>query len=191
VGSASAGQSGSSLDPGASDPETASEEPDATDEPAEPTASEEPDATDAPSSDPGAAAECAGNDENRDFYMAVAGAVDWAVYCPVLGSGWFVESGQYRLAGGGWMEIGYRGPGGARIALREGAACSATGCVPTGDDLGPAAFGGLDGSLLDLGASGYAVVVDPGATPSWTITGSGLDQSTFEGIAAALAQVAS
>jgi hypothetical protein len=151
--------------------------------------SDEPGSSDPPSVDPGAAAECAGNDDNRDFFIAVAGAVDWAVYCPVLGSGWFVESGQYRLAGGGWMEIGYHGPGGARIALREGAACIATDCLPTGDDLGPAAFGDMDGTLLGLDGGGYAVVVKPGATPSWTITGSGLDQSTFEGIAAALVRI--
>jgi hypothetical protein len=134
---AAATDDATATDDASADPDEPTDAPDATDDP---DASDDPDATDTPTGTPGSAAECAGNDENRDFYMAVAGAVDWTVYCPVLGSGWFVESGQYRLAGGGWMEIGYRGPGGARIALREGAPCTAEGCIPTGDDLGTAAF---------------------------------------------------
>jgi len=189
VGSAAPGGSGSSAELPSSEPGTASDEPSLAPSDA-PATSDEPVSSDDASVDPGAAAECAGNDENRAFFVDAARAVDWTVYCPVLGSRWFVESGQYRRAGGGWMEIGYRGPAGARIALREGAPCTATDCLPTGTDLGDAAFGDLSGTLLDLGGGRYAVVVKPGATPSWTITGSGLDQATFEGIAAALVPVA-
>jgi hypothetical protein len=154
-----------------------------------PTASEAaPSETPAETVGTGAAAACAGNAENRDFYVATAQAVDWAVYCPVLGSGWFVEKGQYRLAGGGWMEIAYKGPGGAHLALREGAACTAADCRPSGDDLGEAAYGDMTGTLLQL-SDGYAVVVEPGATPSWSIEGTGLEQAAFETIAAALVRV--
>ena len=37
--------------------------------------------------------------------------------------------------------------------------------------------------------AGYAVYVDPGAFPSWSVTGTGLDQATFAGLAAALYHV--
>ena len=52
----------------------------------------------------GSAAACAGNDDNRKFFASIAATVEWPVYCPVLPVGWFA-SGQYRLAGGGWLEI--------------------------------------------------------------------------------------
>jgi hypothetical protein len=173
---------------GASDAPTADET--ATDDPTEPTEPTASPATDAPSSTPGSgpAAACAGNDENRDFYVSVAGSVEWAVYCPVLGSGWFVEAGQYRLAGGGWMEIAYRGPGGAHIALHQGTPCSTDGCAPGGQDAGEAAFGDLTGTLL-IDGDQLAIVVDEGSTPSWTIRSTGLDQAEFESIAGALVQV--
>ena len=173
---------------GASAP--ASAEPTPTDEPMPTDAPSEAPATDEPSSTSatGPAAACAGNDDNRDFYAAVAEAVDWGVYCPVLGSGWFVDAGQYRLAGGGWMEIGYRGPDGARLEFRQGAACSDPGCVPSGEDAGEVAFGDMAGTLVVMD-DGLAVVVDPGATPSWTVTGTGLDRATFEAIAADLVRV--
>ena len=148
-----------------------------------------PPSTDEPSGDPGAAAACAGTDQNREFFASVAEAVDWTVYCPVLDDGWFVDAGQYRLAGGGWLEIAYRGPGDARIDLREGVPCDTDGCLPTGNDLGAADFGDMAGALLDLGGGRYAVVVDPGATPSWTLTATGLTEADVRTIAADLVPV--
>lgn len=159
--------------------------PDATDEPTETAATVEPSST----AGSGPAAACAGSDENRDFFASVSAAVDWAVYCPVLGRGWFVETGQYRLAGGGWMEIAYGGPGGARLDIRQGAACATEGCVPSGAEAGEAAFGDRTGTLLVLDGERSAVVVDPGETPSWTIVGSGLDQAAFAEIAADMTRV--
>lgn len=154
------------------------------------TGSPEPSASGEPSPSPadGPAAACAGNDDNRDFYAKVAADVDWAVYCPVLGKGWVVDAGQYRLRGGGWMEIAYRGPGGARLEFREGAACTTEGCVPSGTDLGEAAFGDMTGTLFEDGDR-LAIVVDGGATPSWTLVGIGLDQAAFERVAADLVVV--
>ncbi len=128
----------------------------------------------------GSGGACTGTDENREFYAAVAAAVDWPVFCPVLPAGWFVEAGSYRLAGGGWMKITYRGPSGARLEIDEGYFCSdADGCVPDGPDAGPAAFGSLDGTLV-MGSDGRnAVVVDRGSSPSWLAVGSGLDVEVF------------
>lgn len=170
--------------PATPDGPTPTDDPVATDEASTAPATDEPSST----AGTGPAAACAGNDDNRDFFAAVAEAVDWVVYCPVLGSGWFVDAGQYRLAGGGWMEIAYRGPDGARLEFRQGAACSDPGCVPSGEDAGEVAFGDMTGTLVVMD-DGLAVVVDPGATPSWTVTGMGLGQEAFEGIAADLVRV--
>lgn len=201
---------GATVTGGSSEPSAAEASPD-TEASAEPEASTEPeasapptespaattspaDATPVPSAEPttgtGGAAACTGNASNRDFYAGLAGAVGWTVYCPVLPARWSVTSGKYRLAGGGWMEIGYKGPGGAQITLQEGSFCSdASGCVPSGTDQGDAAFGDLGGTLVATDGGGWAVVVDRGQKPSWLITGTGLDESAFRQIAADLVAV--
>lgn len=139
----------------------------------------------------GSAADCSGSDENRDFYASMAAAVDWTVYCAVLPDGWFVDDGQYRLAGGGWMEIGYNGPGNARIMLREGAFChDVSGCVPSGREVGETAFGDRIGGLVAGNDGSWSVVVGRGATPSWLLVVSGLDEAGSRKIAADLRAIA-
>ena len=143
-----------------------------------------------PSAAPGPAAACSGSDENRDFFRAAASVLRWTVYCAVLPSGWFVDSGQYRQASGGWVQIAYRGPGGARLELREGAFCSAgDGCVPAGTDAGDGQFGDKAGTAVALDDGGWAVVVDRGEQISWLAVGTDLDEAAFQKIARALSPV--
>ena len=167
----------------------------------EPTASaedtEEPteQPSDEPSEEPtasggGAADACTGTADNKTFFANVAGAVDWSVYCPALPSGWFVQSGSYRLAGGARLEISYRGPAGAHIDLKEGAFCSSSdGCAPGGTDSGTAPFGDREGSLVAVGDGSWAIAVDAGSNPSWLLTGTGLSEAAFRAIAAGLVVV--
>jgi len=175
--------------------------PDATDAPPGPTASD-PGATSgavspspgsvtttSPSGGPnGSAAECSGSLANRDFFSAVAAAVDWDVYCGVLPDGWFVDDpSSYRLREGGQMTVTYRGPNSARLQLREGAFCAdADGCVPSGQESGPATFGNRAGTLVVLEGGGYAIVVDRGAPLSWLAIGANLEEAEFRDLAAAL-----
>ena len=175
----------------------ASETPETTDEASaepteptpEPTAEETAEPTaDAPSHGPAVA--CAGNESNQDFFAVFAASVDWTVYCPVLPAGWFVENGRYRLAGGGRMEIVYKGPSGARFTLEEGAVCAdADACMPDGTDVGAAPLGGLDGTLFSAGDGSWAIVVDPGSNPSWRLVGTGMDEAAFRAIAAGMVVV--
>lgn len=151
-----------------------------------PTASAEP----TPTGEAGSVDVCTGTDDNREFFADVAAAFDWPVYCAVLPARWTVEAGRYRSAGGGWMEITYRGPGGARFELHEGAFCAESdGCVPDGPDAGPAAFGDLSGTLVTGSDGRDAVVVDRGAQRSWLAIGVGLDLDVFKDVAADLALV--
>lgn len=190
------GTGAGSADPGASAPAptdappTASLEPPATEPPVTSAPSEPPTDAPSPSPAPGTADACTGTDENRDFFAAVADAVTWPVYCPDLTGRWFVDAGQYRLAGGGWLEISYRGPDGARITLREGAYCDGDDCVSDGADLGAADFGDLGGTLLDVGGGGFAIVVDPDGANAWELIASGLSESEVRSIAADLTLVA-
>ena len=151
-------------------------------EAADPSAS--PDATN------GSADECSGNDRNRVFFADAATAVDWTVLCAVLPKGWYVSAGSYRLASGGRLVIGYKGPGGATIELSEGAFCAdASGCLPSGTDGGEVPLGPMTGTLVRLAAGGFAVVVDRGLNPSWQLVTHGLDEESSLAFAAAVAVV--
>jgi len=152
------------------------------------TPSDEPSAepTDSPSAKPsasggaGSLADCTGSSENREFFAGVASAVEWPVYCAVLPGGWFVDRGHSSLARGGWMEMSYKGPSGARLELHEGSFCQDPGgCVPSGTEAGIAAFGDRDGTLVLADDGRFAVVVDRGSSPSWLAIGSGLDRDAF------------
>jgi hypothetical protein len=88
------------------------------------------------------------------------------------------------------MEIVYRGPGGARFGLQEGAFCREDGdCVPNGTDVGAAAFGDREGTLVAADDGSWAITVDRGLSPSWLATGSGLDEAAFRAHAEAVALV--
>ena len=163
-----------------------------TDEATEPPTGEpslEPTETPAPSGTPGGAAACSGNNGNRDFFAAVAQGVAWDVYCAVLPAGWFVDAGEFRLAGGGKMEIAYKGPGGQRIAVREGTYCAGDdGCIPTGPDAGTASFGDRSARLVDLGGGAWLVVAE-GGDVDWEAKGTGMDGAALAGFTAAFAKV--
>ncbi len=139
---------------------------------------------------PEGAAACSGSAGNRDFFEAATDAVDWPVYCAVLPDGWFIESGNYRLRGGGQVVVAYRGPEGARFELHEGAFCGDDGgCLPSGSSAGDARFGDRAGELYRLDGGGLAVVVDRGEETSWLAIGGNLDEATFLAYAAALHRV--
>lgn len=149
----------------------------------------EPTETPAPSGTPGGAAACSGNDGNRDFFAAVAQAVTWDVYCAVLPAGWFVDAGEFRLAGGGKMEIAYKGPGGQRIEVRQGAYCAGNdACIPTGPDAGTASFGDRPARLVD-GGGGAWLVVASGGDVNWEAKGTGMDGAVLAGFTAAFVRV--
>jgi len=121
--------------------------------------------------------------------------MSWSVYCAILGEGWFVESGSYKLANGGLLEITYRGPGDAHVAMAEGNVCGPTGpdvnvCAPRDTVIGPALMGDLSGELGRL-ANGLVLDVDRGANPSWRVTGLGLTEDAFLAICGAMLRVES
>lgn len=153
-----------------------------------PTPSGEP-GSPSPAASPGGAAACTGSDDNRSFYAALAAVVAWDVYCPVLPAGWFVDTGEFRQASGGKLEISYKGPAGARLELREGAFCAGQeGCLPTGADAGAASFGDRPGRLLDLGDGTWVVLADEGDA-AWEVTSRAMDGPTLAAFAAAFAKV--
>lgn len=142
-----------------------------------------------PTDDAPVAAQCTGSDENLAFFEQFARVVDWPVYCPVLPSGWFVGTGQWRQADGARLEISYRGPAGAGLLLQEGAFCPGDGdCVPPGDDLGTADFADREGTLVAT-ADGWAIVVGRGDMPSWLLTVNGVGEDAARAIAANMVQL--
>ena len=145
-----------------------------------------------PSSEPGSPSDsCSESDANRVFFRQAAASMAWSVYCAALGDGWFVDAGSFRLANGGRLEITYRGPDDARLALVEGNVCEGEDvetCAPRDVVIGPASFGDRDGTLGRL-ANGLVLDVDRGADPSWRATGLGLTEEAFRAICAGLIAV--
>ena len=131
---------------------------------------------------------CSGSDDNRGFFRQAANSMDWAVYCAVLDGGWFLEDGDFALAGGGRLNVTYRGPGDAHLAIVEGRVCptgtDVDACAPRDSVIGPAEFGDQAGELGRL-ANGLVLDVDRGANPSWRSTGLGLSEDEFRAISAA------
>ncbi|MCI0582155.1 MAG: hypothetical protein L0227_04530 [Chloroflexi bacterium] len=137
------------------------------------------------------AAGCSGSEENRAFFEQASVSMAWPVYCAALPDGWFLETGSFRLASGGYLEVTYRGPGDVRLLIVEGNVCEGSDvetCAPRDAVVGPAAFGDREGELGRLGNS-LVLDVDRGATPTWRATGLGLSEDAFRGLGAALIQV--
>jgi hypothetical protein len=137
------------------------------------------------------ASACSGSQANKNFFAQVARELSWDVYCAILPSGWGVRSGGYEGTAPGSVTVSYAGPGGATLALREGAFCTsgAAACAPRTAELGTAGFGDLPGSLAAV-SGGFAVYVNPGTTHAYSLAGTGMSQETFVAIAAALVRVA-
>jgi hypothetical protein len=150
----------------------------------------DPGTTPGASATPGDLAACTGTDANRAFLSDTAAAFPWEVYCASLPAGWFVDSGRYRGASGGWMEIFYRTSSGLRFELREGNFCTGTPaeCGPLDTSLGAGSFGDLTGDA-GTDAGNFVIYVGPGTLPAYQATGIGLDEATFRAFAAALIKV--
>jgi len=152
-----------------------------------PTASTEPSADLSAGTGAGTVEDCTGSDDNRSFFSKAAADLDWPVYCAALPARWFVSAGSYSGAGPGKLEISYKGPNGATLALQEGAFCGdGTGCVPEGSDAGSATFGDQTGTLVHFEDGRVALVVDRGEPLSWLAIGDGLSDDAFRSITAAL-----
>ncbi len=159
-----------------------------------PTPASSPTLTSPPAAAAVPASSCGGTVDNQTFWAQAAAAMKWAVYCPVLPSGWRfgAQGGSYVQTGGGTVQIFYAGPGGATLEVSEGAFCvgNAANCSPHATVAGTSAFGDLSGSLDTLSGGGFALYVNPGTATGYTVTGSGLSQGAFAAIAAAVVKVA-
>lgn len=151
--------------------------------------SPDPALTPAPAGTPGDASVCGGSKENQAFFAAVAEAVAWDVYCAVLPAGWFIDSGSFRLAAGGNLEISYKGPDGMRLEVREGHYCADDDdCIPPGPDAGTALFGDRPARLVDAGGGAWLVFAE-GGDVNWEAKGIGMDAAALTELTAAFARV--
>ena len=159
-----------------------------------PTASQEPGTSGNPTGGPTTdASVCTGSESNRAFFAQAAAGMSWSVYCAVLPDGWYLETGSYRLANDGHMEVTYRGPGDAHVSIAEGNICLDVGgdveqCAPRDTVIGDGSMGDLVGELGRL-SNGLVLDVDRGANPSWRVTGLGISEEDFTALCAAMIKV--
>jgi hypothetical protein len=135
----------------------------------------------------GSVEHCTGTGDNRTFFANAAEDLAWPVYCAALPARWFVSAGSYSRAGGGTLEISYKGPNAAVLELHEGAFCpDSSGCVPEGGDAGTTTFGDRTATLVHFEDGRVAAVVDRGEPVSWLAIGDGLTDDVFQAITEAL-----
>jgi hypothetical protein len=132
-------------------------------------------------------AACFGSSDTRDFFSSFAESVPWPVYCAVLPAGWSVEKGSYRLRDGGRLTISFRRRAdGARLVLDEGTVClETTPCVGPGLSLGTTPLSDREAELSVVDGS-LTALVDGTENPAWLLTGTGIEETEFRGLAAAL-----
>ena len=157
------------------------------------TATPTPSVTPSPAASPtSAAARCTGNASNKAFFVEAASKEPFDVYCAVLPSSWWLESGALTLPNGGTVTVNYKNAAGARIGIMEGAFCtlSPADCSSRMSTIGPASFAGLPGTLVVI-ATGitWGIYVDPGTMHAYTFYGRGMTQAQFVAWAAAVVKV--
>jgi hypothetical protein len=157
-------------------------------------------ATDTPASSPSpsptpvpapAGTTCSRTPANNQWFVDQAPHLPWSVYCAVLPSGWGVLSGSSEYSSGGYLQMTYKGPGGATLALYEGNICHfmTTGCASAGTDLGTATFGDRSGHLYSITPSTYLFWGDAGTNVVYRADSSGLSEATMRSYLAALLKV--
>jgi hypothetical protein len=151
----------------------------------------EPSPTAQPIATPASYTTCAPSAGDLSFWAKAAAAMSWDVYCPVLPSDWLVNGGSYD-GSTETINMTFRGPGGATLAIDEGAFCTSdvTTCSPHDSVVGTTAFGDLTGSLDTLAGERLVVYVNPGTSTGYALTSSGLSQSDLVSFAATLVKVA-
>ena len=180
--SPSAGPTDASGEPSSPGPSEAPASPAPTEPPATPSPS-------ASASDgPGAAAECTGTDDNREFLATAADNLRFDVYCAALPARWALSRGTYSGQGGGRIEISYRGPGGATLLLRQGNACAGEDDCPPGEAVGSASFGDIEADLRAVGEE-FALVAEGDGDVLYVAEFGGVDEATARAIGEAMLRV--
>jgi hypothetical protein len=135
------------------------------------------------------AAACSGTDANRTFFADGARDLSFDVYCAVLPSGWWVDSGSYDAASGGYLQVDYKTSGSANFTLREGRWCPPEkACIAHGPAVGTASFDGMTGPLC-LNAGTFNLEIGTWANPRYLMVGHGMTQAQFTALSAALIKV--
>ena len=146
-----------------------------------------------PPSKPIPASTCTLGAKTDTFWAAATKPMNWVVYCPILPAPWSVLGHHYNQKTGakGVIWVAYSGPHKATLRIDEGSFCTTTvaKCSP-GTVLKPALFGDQLGSLVDLPGGNMAIYVNPGASKSYRLTGSGMSEAAFIQIAQDLARIA-
>jgi hypothetical protein len=133
--------------------------------------------------------DCTGEADGPGSFKAASMSAAFDVYCAALPAGWKREA----MSGDGnvvtTLTVSYRGPKGGTLALSEGDLCGGgqSACAPAGTSVGTAMFGGREGQLFTAppGAD-FALYVDPGKSPSWMATGTGMSLDAFKALTAVL-----
>jgi hypothetical protein len=139
------------------------------------------------------AAMCTGNADNKAFIAEAAAKVAFDVYCAVLPSYGWLQSGEYKLPDGGYVQLEYRDLAGPHFTVQQGNICPIV-CAGSGIYIGPTAFGDKSGRLYTFGevplmGATYILRVGPEGDPDYLMQGQRMTREQFVALAAGLRKV--
>jgi hypothetical protein len=137
---------------------------------------------------PGTNCTGASNATNLTFWTTdTANHEPFAVYCGVVGSPWYFNGAHSTWGNNGLVTAEYKTTKGGLIDVQEGAV-SSDFCASTTGTIGSAKFGPTFSGTLYTTTGGFALCAASGVY-KYQVKGSGVTQSTFTAIAAAMAVV--
>jgi hypothetical protein len=138
------------------------------------------------------AAPCTGTADHKAFLEEAAAKLSFDVYCAVLPSKWWLQSGEYKIPNGGYLTLTYKSSSGASFTIQQGNICPTDCAIAAGTHVGPWAFGDRTGELWWLPVPGSnTMIVGSMTRPNYLMTsGSSVSQATFKAFSAALHKVA-
>ena len=121
--------------------------------------------------------------QNLAFWTGAANKLTFTVYCGVTPAPWFFNGGSYTQPSGGHVQASYKTITGGLITIDEGSFTAAA----HGASLVSASFGDQSGTLYAGSSSGFVLIVT--GAHAYQAVGTGLSQSAFTSITAALVKV--
>jgi hypothetical protein len=157
---------------------------------ATPTPVASPTATPSPTPAPtGPGTSCTGTSDptrgaqNLAFWLDAAHKLTFTVYCGIAPKPWFFTGATYTQPSGGHLQATYGTTTAGKITVDEGTFAAAA----HGASLGSASFGDQSGMLYAGSSSGFVLIVT--GAHAYQAVGTGLSQSAFTSITAALVKV--
>ncbi len=162
----------------------------------------DPTAAPSPSAAPDAASRaqaCSGTAQFKNLFAEAASRLPFAVYCAVVPSDYWIQSGSWESPDGGFVETDYRNGRDFLLVLEQGNLCPTGDCEIGLKDQGRIWLGDMGADLFALSMTPnivvapsptlYLALARPSRGHDYALIGMGMSKGTFIKLAAAVVKV--